>query len=92
MCDSMMARPQVAAMSVPELLRVLCLHACVPTADVLSGKREPHVVRARYRVMEALRRRGWSLKQIGNVLKRDHATVLYGLRRFSALELERIIL
>lgn len=37
---------------------------------------------ARWAVMWALRQRGLSTTRIGMVLRRDHSTVLHGLRRY----------
>lgn len=52
------------------------------TVPQLTGaQRHRGVVRARWAVMLALHRRGWSTVQIGRLLGRDHTTIMYGLRR-----------
>lgn len=43
--------------------------------------REKPLVRARWAFMIAMRKRGASTKRIGNVLHRDHTTVIYALRK-----------
>ena len=52
------------------------------TIPQLTGaQRHRGVVRARWAVMLALHRLGWSTVLIGRVLDRDHTTVMYGLRQ-----------
>lgn len=52
-------------------------------ADLLGRDRRDHVARARWHAWYQLRRQfGSSLNQIGRLFRRDHTTILYGLRRF----------
>lgn len=56
-------------------------------ADDIKGPcRQPHIVRARWAVMLALREAGWSTPRIGRALNnRDHTTVRHGLLKGAEL-------
>jgi chromosomal replication initiation ATPase DnaA len=54
--------------------------------NVIASDRRPFMVRVRWEVCEALRNAGMSLPLIGRIIKRNHTTVLHGLR---ALEIRR---
>lgn len=47
--------------------------------EILSRKRQQHIVRARQRAMAELSDRGWSLERIAIVMRRDHSTVHHGI-------------
>ena len=47
---------------------------------LISRRRERSLVRGRWAVMSGMRRRGFSLLQIGQKVGRDHTTVLHSLR------------
>src|ERR1700722_16031557 len=55
----------------------------VALEHILSNRRDRHVAHARHQVMHELRAIGLSLPSIGRLLRRDHTTVMYGLRSFS---------
>ena len=52
--------------------------------NVIAGDRRPYMVRVRWEVYEALRKTGMSTPLIGRIVKRDHTTVLHGLRALEA--------
>jgi len=58
--------------------------AGVSVADILGPSRRARVVAARQAVMAVLHRRGWSSPRIGRALRRDHSTVLHGIRAHAA--------
>lgn len=62
------------------LERIARLHD-VSVSDILGRSRRPHHCAARWAVMSELRARRWSTSEIGALLRRDHATVMHGLRR-----------
>jgi hypothetical protein len=49
--------------------------------ELIQPDRRPEMVMIRAEIYEFLNNRGWSLTQIGNLLKRDHTTVLSSLRK-----------
>ena len=51
----------------------------VSKADILGRSRKPHICRARWAAMRALKQRGLSASHIGRLMGRDHTTVLHGL-------------
>ena len=51
---------------------------------VIAPDRRPYMVRVRWEVYEALRKAGMSTPQIGRIVRRDHTTVLHGLRALEA--------
>jgi chromosomal replication initiation ATPase DnaA len=53
----------------------------VHVRDLMGPYRYDFVVRARQALFLALRRRGWSYPDIGWFLKRDHSTVIHGVKR-----------
>lgn len=67
-----------------QLLRDIALRHDIGVNDILGYNRQPHVVAARFEAYRALRESGLSLCAIGDIMKRDHTTVLHGLRRGSA--------
>lgn len=62
------------------LERVARLHD-VSIEDITGPSRERHICRARWEAMRAMRDRKLSTIRIGQLLNRDHSTVLHGLRR-----------
>lgn len=53
----------------------------VAREDILGASRERHLTHARWAVAFALDRRGWSLNRIARLLRKDHSTVLHGLKQ-----------
>jgi chromosomal replication initiation ATPase DnaA len=49
--------------------------------DLISTYRFNFIVRARFAMYLALRQRGWSYPKIGRLLKRDHSSVVHGVKR-----------
>jgi len=73
-------------MSVPaSIIAQVAKAAGIGERDILSPCRLPHIVRARWSVMLALRRGGASFPVIGALLGRDHKTVMHGVSRANAL-------
>jgi chromosomal replication initiation ATPase DnaA len=70
-------RPQ---MKIRTIIREVAKITGIPQTDILSPKRDRATARARQMVMWKAHREGHSLTQIGNVLDRDHTSVLYGIR------------
>jgi chromosomal replication initiation ATPase DnaA len=52
----------------------------ISVAQILGAQQSRRVVYARWTVVIALHRRGWSASNIGRLLNRDHTTILYALR------------
>jgi chromosomal replication initiator protein len=58
----------------------------IPAADIRGSARHFKICRARWAAMLLMRRRGLSTTQIGNKIgKRDHTTVMHGLKRAEEL-------
>ena len=64
------------------------LYACIAAANhgtsikrVMGESRTRADVEARWEIMRRLHDDGFSLSQIGRWIKRDHSTVIHGLRR-----------
>jgi chromosomal replication initiation ATPase DnaA len=53
----------------------------IPSELILGRKHRKYISPARFALYKALRMRGWTYPQIGEFLGRDHATVIYGVRR-----------
>ena len=49
--------------------------------ELVGTSRMPVVSRARHELMARLRAANWSLHQIAEYLRRDHTTVMYGLKQ-----------
>jgi hypothetical protein len=82
------AEPKVIKLGVPPvsddarqfISSVLVAHRMV-WRELIQPDRRPEMVMIRAEIYEFLNNRGWSLTQIGNLLKRDHTTVLSSLRK-----------
>ena len=48
--------------------------------NICGDSRDPAVVRARHMTCWLLRERGYTTVRIGEILRRDHSTVIYGSR------------
>lgn len=60
---------------------VVCEHFRLPVASVCSECREAHLVTPRHAIFVLARRlTGAPCTTIGRLMKRDHATVIYGMR------------
>ena len=67
-------------LTVRDILRIAEHETGVTVAEILSPSRKARICVARQAVMLAAIRSGYSLNHIGNILKRDHTTVLHGAR------------
>ena len=57
----------------------------VSRAEIFARTKVPQIVRARYAIMYTMKNaRGYSSKQIGRFLDRDHSTVINGWQRVEA--------
>ena len=70
---------------VQALVAAASLATGVAESRIYSSSRTPLVCSIRWAVFVILRRRGWSLADIGHAFFRDHTTVICGLRRASVL-------
>ncbi len=72
-------------------INLVCRMHGIDKATLLGETREYAVTPARRCLCVALRNGGWSLPRIGQLLNRDHTTVIHNLRRFkeTASEEER---
>lgn len=52
----------------------------VSIIDIIGNRRIRHMVRARQMVMFIARREGMTLTEIGSYLRRDHTTVIHGIK------------
>lgn len=81
----MMKTPDHTLASDADLIRGLVADAArlhgVPVAEIMGHNNAPRVSRARQAVMAEAHLRGLSTTRIGAVLRRDHSTVLYGIKR-----------
>jgi hypothetical protein len=67
------------------VIAAVCVACGYPRPDeLLSTQRHGEVVRARRVAALVLRRKGRSLPAIGRVLRRDHSTILWALKRGNA--------
>lgn len=64
----------------------------IAPAEVISGSRRPHVVKARQGAAWLLRSKGLSLPQIGFLLGCHHTTVLHACRKIDASPSTRALL
>lgn len=62
------------------IARMAILHD-VEVDEIVGPSRMRHICEARWAVMREMRNRGLSLGRIGQLLNRDHTTVMHGLRR-----------
>ncbi len=68
---------RIAARGLTGTVEALAQAYGVTSTDVLGRGRTKAVVRARTALMRSLRERGLSYPEIGHLLDRDHATVMY---------------
>jgi len=64
-----------------QMLEKVSLLSGFTVLQLIGAQRHRGVVRARWAVMVALHRRGWSTVQIGRLMGRDHTTVMHGLKQ-----------
>jgi len=62
---------------------LIALRHGVTRKDILGRSKADHVVLARHHCFWHFRQQGRSLPQIGRLMRRDHTTVLHGVRKFS---------
>jgi chromosomal replication initiation ATPase DnaA len=55
----------------------------VSFGEIIGDSHRAPLVQARWEIYAVLRARGWSLPKIGHRMRKHHATVLYGLRRYA---------
>lgn len=63
------------------LIATVCEQFDVCPQDVLGRTRFAHIVRARFQCYADLYAMGLTASEIGRVFKRDHSTILHGLKR-----------
>lgn len=64
---------------------IVAANATGSSVDAITGPcRWPELVRPRWAIMVAMRKRGVSLPQIGRRFNRDHSTVLHAMRHYEA--------
>ncbi len=80
---------------VADMLHALRKYDSIQSSALFSSRRRASMVMWRWRIFYlAANDLGMSLTQIGRLMKRDHSTVLYGLRKYDAdadiVELDRL--
>lgn len=68
-----------------EIIEIVSEESGVPKGDLLGNSRTKFIARARQYAMWKCRDQGYSLQQIGHVFKRDHTTVIHGVRRIEEI-------
>lgn len=76
-----MRSPLRRPLVVMEILERIAVDFGATAHEILGGRRHRNLVAARMCVAYELREKGYTLQQIGRWLKRDHSTVLYGIRK-----------
>lgn len=61
----------------------------MPWEMIIAHKRACHLIAPRQEVFYALHQAGFSYYKIGAICDRDHATIMYGVRKHKERELER---
>ena len=56
----------------------------VPLTEIIRKNKEVHVCNCRQMIWMILNRRGYSFTAIGKVFKRDHASIINGVRKMTA--------
>jgi len=69
-----------------QIIDTFCSNIGVSYSEISSKSRKRELVYIRYLLMYILRQNNLSFEKIGHILKRDHATILSGLRRFEILK------
>lgn len=72
--EAMLAQDFAAIMS------IVCCKAGMMPQEVLSRTRDTRTCNARHVISYLMRSRGHSFARIGRCLRRNHATVIYGIR------------
>ena len=67
-------------MTVDQLIDTTTYMFNVKRSELLGSSRVARVVEARQSLAWALRQSNWSLESIGDLLHRDHTTIIYALR------------
>lgn len=70
-------------------LRLVCEETGIRALSVLSDDRRSHLVRARWLCWAICADAGMSYTQIGQQFRRDHSTVMSGLRNVSRLRVDK---
>lgn len=65
-------------------LRAVCALFGVSEADLIGRRRSRRLTPARQAAAYALRRAGLSLVEVGELLRRDHTTIIYSVRQAEA--------
>lgn len=66
------------------VLMDVAAHADVLAIAIVSDSRARHIAHPRQELMWRLHRLGYSTLEIGRLLKRDHSTVVHGIRAHKA--------
>lgn len=79
------AGPPLPPRTVREYIKLECYASGVSVGEVYGKTRTAEIVRIRQRAMHyAVKRLGMPLTKVGRILKRDHTTVLHGVRAVEA--------
>jgi chromosomal replication initiation ATPase DnaA len=67
---------------IERVLHAIALHTDITVSQMMSSGRAQHIIRARHMAFKLLNEGAYpmSLKAIGRLFKRDHTTVLHGIR------------
>lgn len=80
---------QVPSFGISGSERIRTSYTCkmlgMPYAELSSSSKKIDVVFARYVAFHELAKRGYSTTKIGNIFKRNHSTVIHGLREYVKL-------
>ena len=68
-------------MKTQTIIRQVASKHGVPEKLITGYNREAHIVAARFEAWRIARKLGWSLPRIGREFKRDHTTIMNGLRK-----------
>lgn len=64
-----------------EFLRKASALACASVSELLSQRRHGHLVRVRWACYLVLINRGNSFPQAGSTMKKDHTTIIHGVKK-----------
>lgn len=70
--------------SVKRVVEAISEQTGIPAARIVSMSRNKAVVAARHRAFFELQQAGFSLTQMGRMFKKDHTTILHGVRKHIA--------
>lgn len=70
--------------SIRDMIRQASDQTGIPMDELMGPSHRAELCRIRELIYAAARRQGYSLPQIGRVFRRDHTTILSGLRNYEA--------